>query len=285
MLDDSGILKSLLPEKLVSILSQMPFMAVALSGGVDSRFLCHAARICGCDVLAIHANGPHISATESGFAREWAKRQNLSLLETTYDPLVFQEVAQNNPMRCLVCKRGLLAKFAALCTKGADSDGKRRTLCDGGNAGDLHKFRPGLKAVAEAGVLSPLAMAGLDKPEIRRIATATGMERPLQKARPCLLTRHAYGMSTNRDMLQSLAAAEDELAALFAESAPEGQTPDFRLRLLPQAALHVDTPLGKSRARVLAILEAHGFRDCSIEILPSVSGYFDKKAGYSGASH
>ena len=60
------------PAALARVLGGLPRMAVAYSGGLDSRFLCHAALLCGCDVLAVHVSGPHIPAQESAGATAWA---------------------------------------------------------------------------------------------------------------------------------------------------------------------------------------------------------------------
>ena len=89
-------------------------------------------------------------------------------------------MASGDRRRCYACKRNL---FSLL---------KARTdlpLCDGTNASDAGQYRPGIRAVEELGILSPLASAGLTKADIHRCAALTGMEDPEQKARPCLLTR------------------------------------------------------------------------------------------------
>ena len=97
-----------LPEAFVAALRGLPPLAVAFSGGLDSRFLCHAARLCGCDVLALHARGPHIPPEESAQAAQWARENSLPLLLVDFDPLALPEVAANSRERCYGCKKGLI---------------------------------------------------------------------------------------------------------------------------------------------------------------------------------
>ena len=200
-----------LPQELARRLRALPPLVVAFSGGIDSRFLSHAALLSGCDVLAVHARGPHIPAGESAHALAWARRRGLPLLVVDFDPLSLPEVATNSRQRCYACKTGLLAAIGAAL---AEVGQQGRIVCDGSNADDLVAFRPGLRALQEAGVVSPLAESGMDKAAIRAAARATGLDDPDQRARPCLLTRLAYGLEPDADVLARLAAAEEALAGL-----------------------------------------------------------------------
>ena len=261
------------PAALARVLGGLPRMAVAYSGGLDSRFLCHAALLCGCDVLAVHVSGPHIPAQESAGATAWAQQRGLPLRTARFDPLALPEVATNSPQRCYDCKTGLVhllrGELAALAC-----EGQGHVLCDGTNADDLQAYRPGLRALEEGCVRSPLAEAGLSKAAIREAARATGLDRPDQRARPCLLTRMSYGMRPDAPTLARLAAAEDDLA----KAGPLG---DFRLRLTPEAVLQAESMPDSLRQQVQNILQRHGFWPCKMEIGGRVSGFYD--AG--GAGH
>lgn len=96
-----------LPEAFAAALRGLPPLAVAFSGGLDSRFLCHAARLCGCDVLALHARGPHIPPEESARAAQWARENSLPLLLVDFDPLALPEVAANSGSAATAVKRDL----------------------------------------------------------------------------------------------------------------------------------------------------------------------------------
>lgn len=240
-------------------------LAVAFSGGLDSRFLCFALRRAGCDVLALHAAGPHVPQAESVAARRWARTQGLPLLEVRHDPLSLPEVAANSRERCHACKRALMRRLReALAVAGGC-----RILCDGSNADDLIAFRPGQRAVREAGVLSPLALAGLNKQDLRRLGAAWGLDDPQQAARPCLLTRLAYGMHPEPALLARLAAAEADLAALPGLG-------DFRLRLTPAPLLQAATLPAALLPRLRQVLEAHGFGGAGM-VEGAVSGFFDRR--------
>lgn len=240
-------------------------LCVALSGGLDSRFLTHAALLAGCDVLAAHAAGPHVPEAESAWARAWAVARGVPLVEVAFNPLEVPEVRENGRERCYFCKRALVAALRAAAGE--------RTLCDGTNADDFGQWRPGLRALREAGVRSPLAEAGLSKAALRRSGADSGLERPDQSARPCLLTRWAYGLSPDATLLGRLAAVESDLQALGLK--------DFRLRLTPAPLLQTLPLTPELRVAALATAERHGFCGTALLEEARVGGFFDRQIGRS----
>lgn len=276
----------IVPASLARVLDGLPRIAVAYSGGLDSRFLCHAALLCGCDVLAVHVSGPHIPPQESAGAAAWAQQRGLPLRTACFDPLALPEVESNSPLRCYGCKTGLVNLLRAELA--AAEDGAGRVLCDGTNADDLQAYRPGLRALQEGRVRSPLAEAGLAKAAVREAARATGLDRPEQRARPCLLTRMAYGMRPDAATLARLAAAEDALALAGGTSEQPGAghadqagpLGDFRLRLTPEPVLQAEQMPEPLRQHVQNILQNHCFWPCKMEIGGSISGFYD--AGGTG---
>jgi uncharacterized protein len=261
---------SALPHILRDMLAAMPELAVALSGGLDSRFLTHAALLAGCRVTALHITGPHMPPRETAEARHWATSRGAAFITVALDPLTIPAIAAGDRDRCYHCKH---AAFTALLAQAAPLP-----LCDGTNADDLTAHRPGLRALRELAVRSPLAEAGLSKADIRALAARTGMDRPDQAARPCLLTRLAYGMRPDAATLARLAAAEGELEDLGLW--------DFRLRLAPDApprlqigpahAERVEPADAARRHDLLRVLARHGFGDAAIDTGGPVSGYFDR---------
>lgn len=246
-------------------------LAIAYSGGLDSRFLCLAALRESVDVLAIHAVGPHIAPRENEYALEWAAKNSLPCMEINVNPLDETDVANNGRNRCYACKTAL---FSTLKSKLAGIGKENRLICDGGNADDLKEYRPGLTAVKEAGVISPLARAGMGKALIRECAAGIGMDNPLQKARPCLLTRLAYGIAPARETLLRIACAENDIEE-FLEEKGLGER-DFRLRLLPRPELHMDMECGNLKAPLGEILKKYGFFPAAIRQMSPLSGFFDK---------
>lgn len=286
------------PAALAAVLRGLPRVAVAFSGGLDSRFLCHAALLCGCDVLAVHVYGPHIPPQESAGAAAWARERGLRLHTARFDPLALAEVETNSPQRCYGCKTGLVALLRGELAPMAEAHD--RVLCDGTNADDLQAYRPGLRALEEGRVRSPLAEAGLTKAQVREAARATGLDRPWQRARPCLLTRLAYGMRPEADTLARLAAAEADLAALGETASAQGEAQgaalaakqdggragalgDFRLRLTPEPVLQAEKLPKELFPELQNILIRHGFWPCRLEAGGNISGFYD--AGNSTGRH
>lgn len=242
-------------------------MAIAYSGGLDSRFLSHMAQRAGLPVLLLHAQGPHMPPAESQWAQDWARQRALELRLLPFDPLKLPGVADNSPQRCYVCKQALV-RCLRKSLASPDSPQRAWILCDGTNADDLHAHRPGLRALQEAQVLSPLAACGLSKERIRQWARESGLEQPAQQARPCLLTRLAYGMPPTPELLHSLAACEAALAL--------AGLPNLRLRLTP-APLLQSLPLNEEQRRAARrLLEEHNFAKATLVEEETLSGYFDR---------
>ena len=242
-------------------LRELSPLAVALSGGLDSRFLAHAARIASCDLLLLHAFGPHVSPREHERTKIWAADQRLPLRLIPFDPLTVPSVAVNNRERCYFCKKALLEALRPYAAG--------YTLCDGTQADDLrHPHRPGLRALKETDLRSPLAEIGISKNHIRELAGFSGLMQPDQPARPCLLTRLAYGLRPDAAVLTRLAAAETALE--------DAGLRDFRLRLTPTPQLHILSLPENMRPSTLRILASHGFAEAQLLHVATLSGFFDR---------
>lgn len=255
---------------LAEFFAASPAIAVALSGGIDSRFLCHAAQLCGADVLAIHVSGPYIPATETAWATAWAKKRGLPFKLARFDPLSTPAIANNATDRCYHCKKGIIGAISALLR---ESQEDHRLICDGSNLDDQKAYRPGVAALAEAGVRSPLAETGFAKPAIRSVAAKTGLELPWQASRPCLLTRFHYGMRITAPYLALVERLEEQIKTVLA-ALPN--PPDFRLRFCPQPVLHLTAPIPEHEAILRDLLAQNGLPDCSFKLLSTLSGYFDR---------
>lgn len=158
--------------------------AIAFSGGVDSAFLLYCAKKCGADVTAYYVK----SAFQPQFEFEDAKRIAseleipLKIIETNI--LDYDEVRRNDPLRCYYCKRRIFSQIKAQ----AKSDGYS-VILDGTNASDDSGDRPGMKALEELKVLSPLRLCGYTKDEIRKQAKNAGLFVWNKPAYACLATR------------------------------------------------------------------------------------------------
>lgn len=196
-----------------------PEAAVAFSGGADSAYLLYAAARYARRVRAYCARSPFQPAFEWEDARRLAGELGVGLRAVELDVLALPEVAANPADRCYHCKR---AVFSAI-SRAAREDGFP-LLIDGTNASDDAADRPGMRALEELSVRSPLRECGLTKGEVRRLSKEAGLFTWDKPAYACLATRVPAGTPITAEMLQKTEAAEDYLFSL-------GLT-DFRVRLL-----------------------------------------------------
>ncbi len=259
--------------RLKNILEGLPPVAVAFSGGLDSRFLLASCLEAGHDVMAVHVTGPHIPATETAGARDFAATMGIRLIEVTVDPLSVPEVARTDRMRCYHCKKVLMGAIKRVLKDAGES---HRLLCDGSNFDDQDKYRPGIRALREENVFSPLAQSGLVKKEIIRQAAAMGFPLPAERARPCLLTRYDYGLMVSLEELRRLEQAEAAIMT-FAGDASACPLVDFRLRLTPAPMLQALEWREEWLPTITAIMEQHGFTPFTVVRTQTISGWFDRK--------
>ena len=196
-----------------------PRTALAFSGGVDSTYLLWAARDAGAQVRAYFVQSPFQPRFEREDARRLAKELGAELCVLDLDVLADPEIAANPPDRCYFCKRRIFSVIQAA----ARADGFPLVI-DGTNASDAAGDRPGMRALAELGVRSPLRECGLSKAEIRRRSQAAGLFTWDKPAYACLATRVPAGEAITAEKLRVTETAENALFAL-------GFT-DFRVRRL-----------------------------------------------------
>ncbi|MDR1625990.1 MAG: ATP-dependent sacrificial sulfur transferase LarE [Spirochaetia bacterium] len=195
-------------ERLLACIAGQGSAAVAFSGGVDSSFLCYAAKAAlGSRAIAITVVSPMLPKSEIDCARRVAREVGIEhvLIE---EGEIDAQVAANPRDRCYHCKK---IEFGSIL-KTAGERGFASVL-DGSNMDDLGDYRPGLKALEELRVVSPLREAGMTKAEIRELSRRFGLLTWDKPAFACLASRIPYGEAIDREKLSRIERAEDALRA------------------------------------------------------------------------
>lgn len=200
-----------------------PRTALAFSGGVDSAYLLYAAKKAGADVRAYYVKSAFQPQFELEDAKRLADELEADMKILAVDVLAYREVVDNPADRCYHCKKVIFQTIV----EAARADGYP-VLLDGTNASDEADDRPGMRALQELSVRSPLRECGLTKEEIRRLSKEACLFTWDKPAYACLATRIPTGEQITKEKLANTEAAEDYLFSL-------GFT-DFRVRRFGEAA-------------------------------------------------
>lgn len=197
-------------ESLKNILESLESTVVAFSGGVDSTFLAKVAfDVLGEKSLAVTARSATHFKAEYEESLELAKKIGIKHQVVASDELSIPEFSNNSPDRCYHCKKVILYKLKEI----AQENGYKHVV-EGSNFDDLDDYRPGMRAVAELGVRSPLNEAKLTKNEIRELSKRLGLSTWNKPSLACLASRFPYGTKITREKLLSIGEAETFLRDL-----------------------------------------------------------------------
>ena len=257
--------------RLDAILEGLGSVAVAFSGGADSTLLAaEARRVLGRDrVLAVTAAGEVFPPGEADEAKELAARLDLphEVLETRQ--LETRAFRENPPDRCYLCKREI---FGAVLSR-AKARGLA-AVCDGSNTDDATVYRPGLRALEELGVRSPLREAGFTKADVRALSRDLGLPTADRPAMPCLASRFPYGQPITREALRRVAAAEAVLKQLgLGGCRVRDHGTVARIEVAPA---DVEAVAGRHRERLVRELKALGYTYVTVDLEGYRSGAMDE---------
>ena len=188
---------------------ECPKVALGFSGGVDSAYLLYAALDHGAQVRPYFIKTAFQPQFELEDARRLCAQLGVELTVVELDVLQIPGVAENPPDRCYHCKRALFGRLR----QQAQADGYT-VLIDGTNASDDAGDRPGMRALGELSVRSPLRECGISKAQVRALSKEAGLFTWDKPAYACLATRVPTGEAVTPETLRKVEAAEEALFSL-----------------------------------------------------------------------
>lgn len=196
--------------RLEKIFLDLNKVAIAFSGGLDSGFLAYFSRgVLGKDnVLALTIYSPlKISMSELEEAKKITSKYDINhkILEAS----IPEEIRFNPPDRCYFCKRKIFGELLGVAKKEGFF-----YLCDGTNADDLNDYRPGIRAIKELGIKTPLLEAGFTKKDIRYWAKKFKLPFWNKPSNACLISRLPYNTEINSDTIEKIDKAESYVKSL-----------------------------------------------------------------------
>lgn len=194
-----------------------PKVAIAFSGGVDSAYLAYAVKNYAENLRLYYFNSQFQPEFEREDALRTANELCVEMTVINCDLSEFSEICNNSSQRCYYCKKNMLK----LIVKAAADDGFD-TVIDGTNASDLLSERPGMKALSEEGILSPLKLCGINKAEVYSRSREAGLFTCEKPSYSCLATRIPIGTKITDALLEKIEKSENYLRSLGFY--------DFRLR-------------------------------------------------------
>ena len=246
--------------------------AVAYSGGVDSSLLlkelCDAARQAGTKVYAVTISSMLNPVSEIGECKTTAEKFGAVHKVLEINSLEEAGISDNPKNRCYLCKKYMFSKLAELASVAG-----AKKIADGTNFDDLHTYRPGLKALEEIGVVSPIAESGLTKAEVRTLASRYGIFSADKPSAPCMATRFPYGTRLTEKEIRKAEAAEEYIKSLGFYN--------VRVRVHGDIArIEVDSgdiqKLSELRDGVTAFLKNLGYGYVTLDLCGFVSGSMDR---------
>lgn len=185
---------------------QQNHVALAFSGGVDSSYLLYAGIKSSCDIHAYYVKSAFQPQFELEDAVKLAEQLGAKMTVLELDVLSEPSIVENPANRCYYCKKKIFGKIA----EAAKADGYE-LLIDGTNASDDSSDRPGMKALKELQVHSPLRECGITKSEVRKLSKEAGLFTWDKPAYACLATRIPTGVEITKEKLHATEISEKAL--------------------------------------------------------------------------
>lgn len=234
---------------------------VAFSGGVDSTFLLAVAHeVLSANAIAITEVSDQVPTHDLKDSDNFCRKFNIRHIKFNIDMLSVPAFTANPPDRCYICKKIL---FTNLLHVAAENEA---ILVDGSNQDDLKDYRPGLKALEELKILSPLQQVGLTKEEIRYLSYKMGLPTWQKAASACLASRFAFGEKITKFKLIAIDKAEQILyQGGCKQSRVRIHGNMVRIEVLPkELEMVVSEPL---RDKICNALKSDGFKYVTLDLM------------------
>ena len=194
-------------EKLKNYIASLESVAVAYSGGVDSTFLLKISHdVLGGKATAVTVRSSLVSGRELGEGEKFCSENKITQIFCPVDIFKVEGLKENPENRCYICKKNLFTKILELARERGI-----KNVIEGSNVDDLSDYRPGLKALKELEIKSPLQTAGLTKKEIRELSKNFNLPTWNKPSFACLASRFEYGEEITEEKLKMIDDAENLL--------------------------------------------------------------------------
>ena len=183
-------------------------VAIAFSSGVDSTFLLKTAHdVLKENAIAITINSPFFKDVEKKDTTIFCQKQNIKHIISNVNILSNLEIKANPINRCYLCKKEIFTKIIEIA-----KDNCITNVCEGSNIDDLQDYRPGLKAINELNIISPLKKCNLTKNEIRFLSKKIKLETWNKPSFACLASRFVYNEELSKEKLLAVSKSEQFIA-------------------------------------------------------------------------
>ena len=266
-------------DRLKDYLASLGSVAVAFSSGVDSTFLLYAAKeALGDHVIAVTASSCSFPERELKEAKEYCQKMGIRHFVIKSEELEIEGFSHNPKNRCYLCKHELFEKIGALAKEQGINE-----IAEGSNLDDNGDYRPGLQAVAELGVKSPLRHIGFTKQEIRELSQYLNIPTWNKQSFACLSSRFPYGDLINEKKLKMVDRAEQLLLDMgFHQLRVRIHGDVARIELLPDEFGKLMEE--KTRLSVYKKFKEYGFSYVTLDVLGYRMGSMNETLDVSGSS-
>ncbi len=197
-------------ENLKKYLRELGSVCIAFSGGVDSTFLLAvASEVLNDKAIAVTVHASMHTKREYNESVDFASKLGVNHIVIEANEYSIKEFVDNDKDRCYYCKRAIFTKIKEIAL-----ENETEYVADGTNVDDDNDYRPGMRALNELGVVSPLKMAGLTKQDIRDLSKQMNLLTWDKPSFACLASRIPYGMKITPEKLSMVEAAEEILIEL-----------------------------------------------------------------------